>query len=92
MKYPLSFLIPVILLTPNACAQNQDKQTAADRPPDFITIFADDQGYGDLGCFGATHVQTPNIDKLAQEGLKLTSSVVNKFCVRILISPDRMKL
>jgi len=77
MKYPLSFLIPVILLTLSACVQNQDKQSATDEsPPNFIIIFTDDQGYGDLGCFGATHVQTPNIDKLAQEGLKLTSFYV----------------
>ncbi|MDA0196828.1 MAG: hypothetical protein O2887_17230 [Bacteroidetes bacterium] len=60
MKYPLSFLIAVILLTLSACVQNQNKQSVAhESPPNFIIIFTDDQGYGDLGCFGATHVQTP---------------------------------
>jgi arylsulfatase A-like enzyme len=40
---------------------------AADRP-NVVLIFADDLGYGDLGCYGATKVQTPNIDRLAREG------------------------
>jgi arylsulfatase A-like enzyme len=44
--------------------------------PNFVIIFTDDQGYGDLGCFGATHVHTPNIDKMAAEGARLTSFYV----------------
>ncbi|MDH3711818.1 MAG: sulfatase, partial [Cyclobacteriaceae bacterium] len=48
----------------------------AERPPNFIIIFTDDQGYGDLSCFGARHVNTPNIDRLAKEGTKLTSFYV----------------
>ncbi|MDP1592317.1 MAG: sulfatase-like hydrolase/transferase, partial [Prosthecobacter sp.] len=38
--------------------------------PNIIVIMADDLGYGDLGCYGATQLQTPNIDKLAAEGLR----------------------
>nr|WP_233903540.1 arylsulfatase [Stieleria maiorica] len=41
---------------------------AADTPPNVVLVFADDLGYGDLGCYGATKVQTPNIDRLAKEG------------------------
>lgn len=41
--------------------------------PNFIIILTDDQGYGDLGCFGGTHVKTPRIDQMAAEGVKLTS-------------------
>jgi len=41
--------------------------------PNIIYIMADDLGYGDLGCFGQKTIQTPNIDKLAEEGMKLTS-------------------
>ena len=48
---------------------------AADRP-NFVVIFTDDQGYGDLSCFGGTHVKTPHIDRLAKEGSKLTSFYV----------------
>ena len=40
--------------------------------PNVVLIFADDLGYGDLGCYGATRVQTPNIDRLATQGGKLT--------------------
>ena len=36
-------------------------------PPNFVVIFTDDQGYGDLSCFGGEHVSTPNIDQLAAE-------------------------
>jgi len=44
---------------------------AADRP-NVIIVYADDFGYGDVGCYGATRVQTPNIDRLAREGLRFT--------------------
>jgi arylsulfatase A-like enzyme len=44
---------------------------AADRP-NIIVIYADDLGYGDVGCYGATRVETPNIDRLAKEGLRFT--------------------
>jgi hypothetical protein len=44
--------------------------------PNFIIIFADDQGYNDLGCFGSTTIKTPNIDRLASEGRKFTSFYV----------------
>lgn len=44
--------------------------------PNFVIIFTDDQGYGDLSCFGGEHVYTPNIDQMAAEGTKLTSFYV----------------
>ncbi len=43
------------------------------KQPNFIIIFTDDQGYNDLGCFGSKTIKTPNIDRLATEGRKLTS-------------------
>lgn len=43
------------------------------RKPNFIFILADNLGYGDLGCYGSKIHKTPNIDKLAEEGIKLTS-------------------
>ena len=46
---------------------------AADRP-NIVLIYADDIGYGDLGCYGATKVATPNIDKLAAAGLRFTDT------------------
>lgn len=40
--------------------------------PNVIFIMADDMGYGDLGCFGQKHIRTPNIDRLAAEGMRFT--------------------
>ena len=39
-------------------------------PPNIVFILADDIGYGDLGCYGATKVKTPNLDRIAREGVK----------------------
>ena len=44
--------------------------------PNFIIIFTDDQGYGDLGCFGSTKIKTPNIDRMAKEGRRFTNFMV----------------
>ena len=44
--------------------------------PNFIIIFTDDQGYGDLSCFGSKTIRTPNIDRIAEEGRKFTSFMV----------------
>jgi len=44
--------------------------------PNFIIIFTDDQGYGDLSSFGSKSIETPNIDRLATEGRKFTSFMV----------------
>jgi arylsulfatase A len=50
------------------------QRASAESPPNIVLIFADDLGYGDLGCYGATKVQTPHIDKLAAEGRKFTDA------------------
>ena len=44
--------------------------------PNVILIFADDQGYGDLSCFGSETIKTPHIDRLAKEGRKFTNFMV----------------
>lgn len=46
---------------------------AASRPPNIIYILADDLGYGDLGCYGQKKFATPNIDRLAREGMRFTA-------------------
>jgi arylsulfatase A len=51
-------------------------QEASADNPNFVLIFTDDQGYADLSCFGGTHVSTPRIDKMADEGARLTSFYV----------------
>jgi arylsulfatase A-like enzyme len=47
-------------------------ETATSRRPNIIFILADDLGYGDLGCYGQSRIKTPNIDKLASDGLRFT--------------------
>lgn len=44
------------------------------RPPNIVLIVADDLGYGDLGCYGQKRIHTPNIDRLAAEGLRFTDA------------------
>lgn len=58
----------------SSCSIFKKKQAA--KKPNIVIIFTDDQGYGDLSCFGGEHVYTPNIDKMANEGAKLTSFYV----------------
>jgi len=48
----------------------------ADTPPNIVIIFADDLGYGDLGCYGSKQNPTPRLDRLAREGIRFTN-----FCV-----------
>jgi arylsulfatase A-like enzyme len=54
-------------------AQPASSLGPATRKPSIIFILADDLGYGDLGCYGQTKIKTPNLDKLAAEGMRFTS-------------------
>lgn len=57
-------------------------------PKNIVVILTDDQGYGDLSCFGSKRIQSPNIDKLASEGMKMTN-----FCMASSVcSPSRAAL
>lgn len=56
--------------------------------PNFIVIMADDMGYGDVSCYGATELATPNIDKLASEGMRFTSG----YCSASTCTPTRYSL
>ena len=46
--------------------------------PNIIIIFTDDQGYGDLGCYGAEGFETPNIDAMAEDGILFTDFYVSQ--------------
>ncbi len=72
----LSFLLVLTL----ACAP----VLAADKP-NVIIIYADDIGYGDVSCYGATSVATPNIDRLAEEGLRFRDG----HCASATCTPSR---
>lgn len=45
--------------------------------PNILLIVADDMGYGDLGCYGSTQIQTPNLDRLATHGIRFTDAYVS---------------
>ena len=62
-------LIGLILTTNSGCSYNTEIES---RLPNFIVIFTDDQGYGDLSCYGHPTIKTPNLDKMAAEGQKWT--------------------
>jgi arylsulfatase A-like enzyme len=49
-------------------------------PPNVVLIITDDQGYGDLGCHGNTMIQTPNLDRLAKQSVRLTNFHVDPTC------------
>ena len=55
-------------------------QAADVRKPNIILIFIDDMGYGDIGPFGSTKNRTPNLDRMAKEGMKLTSFYAAPVC------------
>ena len=60
----------------------------AQQRPNVVFIYADDLGYGDLSCYGATKLHTPNIDKLAAEGLRFTDA----HCTSATCTPSRYAL
>lgn len=55
----------------SACGSKQQEEV---KQPNVIFIVADDLGYGDLSCYGAKRVQTPNVDRLSAEGLRFTDA------------------
>ena len=57
-----------------AAVQTESRGAATSEPPNIIFILSDDIGYGDLGCCGATHVKTPNLDSLASGGIRFTDA------------------
>ena len=71
-------LIAMSLLAPLAAqaagGTKKGKQATDPNRPNVIIIFADDLGYGDLSCYGAKNVKTPNIDRLAQQGIRFTDT------------------
>ncbi|MFN8252791.1 MAG: arylsulfatase [Ferruginibacter sp.] len=58
-------IFPVLLCMFNPLQAQQSK-------PNIIYIYADDMGYGELGCYGQQKIKTPNLDKLAKEGMRFT--------------------
>lgn len=70
IKGLFTFLLSLFLWS----CQNTDQQAVEIAKPNIIVFYVDDLGYGDLSCYGASKVTTPNVDKLAVNGLLLTDA------------------
>lgn len=78
-------LLPAITLWTAALAFGA--QDSDERPPNFVIIFTDDQGYQDLGCYGSPDIKTPRIDQMAAEGMRF-----NSFYAQTVCGPSRTAL
>lgn len=67
MKYIILILLTAMFIS---CKQKPEQNT---ENPNVVIIFIDDEGYGDVGCYGATGFETPNLDQLASEGIRFTN-------------------
>lgn len=67
LRLSLSLLAALLAAGLHAAAATADK-------PNIVIIYADDLGYGDLSCYGATAIRTPNIDRVAREGRRFTDA------------------
>lgn len=72
MKPNLSAFYLTLFLFVTACSTNTE-QKPAEKTPNFVIVFIDDMGYGDIGTQGATGWTTPNLDKMAAEGMRFTN-------------------
>ncbi len=73
MKPIYYFVVVLITFIVVSCSFQQEQKTQNSGSPNFVVVFIDDMGYGDAGCYGATGYVTPNIDKLAAEGMRFTN-------------------
>ena len=87
MNPPRSMKVFPALLAALLALRALSLQAAEPARPNFLIIFTDDQGYGDLGCQGSTTLRTPRLDRLATEGTRFTS-----FYAQIVCGPSRSAL
>ena len=73
--------ILAFFLTASPAPAQDETNTKPIKPRNIIIIFADDVAWNDLSCYGATHIQTPNLDRLAAQGIRFTDAhVASPFC------------
>lgn len=73
MKTIFNSSIILFLFAMFACSPKTEQQTSTNTPTNFVLVFIDDMGYGDPCCYGGTGYTTPNIDRLAAEGMRFTN-------------------
>ncbi len=71
----LPFVLTVVMVA--AADTRRSRQASAAERPDIVLIMADNLGHGDLSCYGCTDIQTPAIDSIAQQGVRLTNFYSN---------------
>ena len=64
-------IIPILLMV--SISSCKSSNSTNEKKPNVVIIFTDDQGYQDVGCFGSPDIETPYLDKMAEEGIRLTS-------------------
>ncbi|MFK8163465.1 MAG: arylsulfatase, partial [Lewinella sp.] len=77
------FVFPVLLLVFTACTSDgtsTESTSSTSKPPNIILIMTDDQGYGDIGAHGNPNINTPHIDALHDESIRLTNFHVATTC------------
>ena len=67
----IRFLVAIFAVILFGCGEPHPQEV--ERPPNIVLIFTDDQGYGDVGVFGAHDISTPNLDRMAKTGVQLSS-------------------
>jgi arylsulfatase A-like enzyme len=73
MNSPITFLLLLTLIVFNfSCETKSTEKPPQPSSPNILLILTDDQSYLDLGCYGAVDLHTPNIDRLAENGIRLT--------------------
>lgn len=87
MKFNYITLI-IGLLFLNSCKQTRVMEKNPTILPNIVIIYVDDLGYGELGAYGATELNTPNLDKLANEGMRFT----NGYAASATCTPSRYGL
>ncbi len=73
-------LLTVFVVAPSLFGASGTSAVSLTQPPNFIIIFTDDQGYGDVGCFGSKDIRTPRLDAMAEQGMKFTSFYAQPIC------------
>ncbi|MBL6705135.1 MAG: sulfatase [Planctomycetaceae bacterium] len=73
----LTAVIALVLSVRQLPGESVDAPPAS---PNFVIIFTDDQGYGDVGCFGSPEIRTPRLDAMAEQGMKFTSFYAQPIC------------
>ena len=78
--FRLSMIVLLVVLTLSGQVAQAETPGSTDAPPNVVLIFADDLGPGLLGCYGQQLIKTPNIDRLAAEGMKFTNYYGAVYC------------